>query len=71
MLYCLVQLSEFSSLLALLPERFNPIGGVSCMTPFFKIFLILSVTLLGAINVADAFILNGEKESVPLNYMTQ
>lgn len=41
------------------------------MTPFFKIFLMLAVTLLGAINVADAFILNGQMEPAALDYMTQ
>ena len=29
------------------------------MTPFFKLFLMLSMTLLAAINVADAFMVAG------------
>jgi hypothetical protein len=32
------------------------------MTPFFKLFLMLSITLFAAINVADAFILSGGGE---------
>tara|TARA_B100000674_G_scaffold477395_1_gene472990 strand:- start:132910 stop:133194 length:285 start_codon:yes stop_codon:yes gene_type:complete len=41
---------------------FDPLG-VSCMTPFFKVFLMLSITLLGAINVADAFILKQPEQA--------
>tara|TARA_B100000989_G_scaffold251597_1_gene199639 strand:+ start:464 stop:622 length:159 start_codon:yes stop_codon:yes gene_type:complete len=33
------------------------------MTPFFKVFLMLSITLLGAINVADAFILKQPEQA--------
>ncbi|RLT96855.1 MAG: hypothetical protein D9N14_12545 [Ketobacter sp.] len=40
--------------------------GVSCMTPLFKLFLMCSVTLLAAINVADAFILAQMPEAVEL-----
>ena len=37
----------------------NPILGDHNMTPFFKLFLLVSMTLLAAVNVADAFMVVG------------
>lgn len=41
------------------------------MTPFFKLFLMLSITLFGAMNVADAFMVESREEPASLLELTQ